>query len=75
MLRDFLFGGGTVNHKALPVEVRAAYWAPHLRAEERTGVLAFPLQIPRKNSDPVALHSAAVARELKDTLNAIPSLM
>jgi haloalkane dehalogenase len=75
MLRNFLFGAGTVNHKALTEDVRTAYWAPHLRAEDRTGVLAFPLQIPRKNSEPVAQRSAAVARELKDALNAIPSTL
>jgi haloalkane dehalogenase len=75
MLRNFLFGGGTVNNKALNDEVRAAYWAPHLRAEDRAGVLAFPLQIPRKTSEPVAQRSAEVARELKDALNAIPSLL
>ena len=75
MLRSFLFGGGTVNHPALTAEVRAAYWAPHLRAEDRTGVLAFPLQIPRTSSDPVAQRSATVAGELKDALNAIPSLL
>jgi pimeloyl-ACP methyl ester carboxylesterase len=38
-------------------------------------VLAFPLQIPRKTSEPAALRSAEVARELKDALNAIPSLL
>jgi len=75
MLRHFLFGGGTVNHQALTEEVRAAYWAPHLRAEDRTGVLAFPLHIPRTTRDPVAQQSAAVARALKDELNAIPSLL
>jgi haloalkane dehalogenase len=75
MLRNFLFGGGTVNHLALNEEVRAAYWAPHLRPEDRTGVLSFPLQIPRKTSEPVAQRSAEVARELKDTLNTIPSLL
>jgi haloalkane dehalogenase len=75
MLRNFLFGAGTVNHQALTEEVRAAYLAPHLRSEDRTGVLAFPLQIPRKNTEPVAQRSAEVARELKDTLNAIPSLL
>lgn len=75
MLRNFLFGGGTINHKTLTGEVRVAYWAPHLRVEERTGVLAFPLQIPRTTSELVALRSAEVARELKETLNAIPSLL
>jgi len=75
MLRDFLFGGGTVNHLTLTEDVRAAYWAPHLRSEDRTGVLAFPLQIPRKTSEQVAQRSAEVARELKDALNAIPSLL
>ena len=64
-----------MNHRALTSEVRAAYWAPHLRAEDRTGVLAFPLQIPRSSSEPVAQRSAEVARELKDPLNAIPSLL
>jgi pimeloyl-ACP methyl ester carboxylesterase len=75
MLRDFLFGAGTVNHLALTSEMRAAYWSPHLRAEDRAGVLAFPLQIPRTNRDPVALRSAEVARELKDALNDMPSLL
>ena len=75
MLRNFLFGGGTVNHTVLTAQVRAAYWAPHRRAEDRTGVLAFPLQIPRTTSELVALRSAEVARELKETLNAIPSLL
>jgi haloalkane dehalogenase len=75
MLRNFLFGAGTVNHIALNKDVRAAYWAPHLRAEDRAGVLSFPLQIPRKNTAPVAQRSAEVARELKGPLNAIPSLL
>jgi pimeloyl-ACP methyl ester carboxylesterase len=75
MLRNFLFGAGTVNHLALNEAVRAAYWAPHRRAEDRTGVLAFPLQIPPTTRDPVAQRSTAVARELKDALNAIPSLL
>jgi len=75
MLRNFLFGAGMVNHPALTEEVRAAYWAPHLRAEDRTGVLAFPLQIPQTNSEPVAKRSAEVASKLKDALNAIPSLL
>ncbi len=75
MLRNFLFGAGTVNHLALTEEARAAYWAPHLRAEDRTGVLAFPLQIPRTSSEPIAKRSAAVARELKETLDAVPSLL
>ncbi|HLH61012.1 MAG TPA: alpha/beta fold hydrolase [Ktedonobacteraceae bacterium] len=75
MLRDFLLGGGTVNHTALTAQVRAAYWAPHLHTEDRTGVLAFPLQIPRTSSEPVAQRSAEVARELQDALNAIPSLL
>ena len=75
MLRNFLFGAGTVNHQALNDKVRAAYWAPHRRAGDRTGVLAFPLQIPRTTSEPVAQRSAEMARELKETLNAIPSLL
>jgi len=75
MLRDFLFAGGMVNHKALTEEVRAAYRAPHRHAEDRAGVLAFPLQIPRTTSDPVAHRSAEVARELKDVLNTVPSLL
>jgi len=75
MLRNFLFAGGAVNHQALNEEVRAAYWAPHRRAEDRTGVLAFPLQIPRTTSDPLAQRSMEVARELKEALNAIPSLL
>ena len=75
MLRNCLFGAGMLNHMALTAEVRAAYWAPHLRAEDRTGVLAFPLQIPRMASEPVAQRSAAVARELKDALNAIPTFL
>src|SRR5215467_311565 len=65
MLRDFLFGGGTVNHTSLTAEVRAAYWAPHQRAQDRTGVLAFPLQIPRTKSEPVAKRSSEVAGKLK----------
>ena len=38
-------------------------------------MLAFPLQIPRTSCEPVAQRSAEVARELKDALNAIPSLL
>ena len=64
-----------MNHSALTAQVRTAYWAPHLHAKDRTGVLAFPLQIPRTTSEPIAQHSAEVARELQDTLNAIPSLL
>jgi pimeloyl-ACP methyl ester carboxylesterase len=75
MLRDFLFGDGTAHHTALTAQVRAAYRAPHPHAEDRAGVLAFPLQIPRTTSEPIARHSAEVARELQDTLNAIPSLL
>ena len=75
MLRDFLFGGGTLHHEALSADVRAAYWAPHRCAADRTGVLAFPLRIPRTSSDIVAQRSAEVAKQLKDTVNAIPSLL
>nr|WP_265576283.1 hypothetical protein [Thermogemmatispora aurantia] len=75
MLRDFLLGGGTVSHAALTAPVRAAYWAPHRQAADRAGVLAFPLQIPRPTSEPIAQCSAAVARELHETLTATPSLL
>ena len=64
-----------MNHPALNAQVRAAYWAPHQRAQDRTGVLAFPLQIPRTKSEPVAKRSSEVAGKLKDALNAIPSLL
>jgi haloalkane dehalogenase len=75
MLRDFLFGGGTAHHTALTAQVRTAYRAPHLHAEDRAGVLAFPLQIPRTTSEPIAQQSADVARELRETLDAVPSLL
>jgi haloalkane dehalogenase len=61
MLRDLLFGSGTLHHKSLPAAVRAAYWAPHRRVADRTGVLAFPLQIPRHASDRVAQRSRGKA--------------
>jgi pimeloyl-ACP methyl ester carboxylesterase len=75
MLRDFLFGGGTANHGALTAQVRTAYRVPHLHAEDRAGVLAFPLQIPRTTSEPIAQHSAEVARALHETLKAVPALL
>jgi haloalkane dehalogenase len=48
---------------------------PHLRPRDRTGVLAFPLQIPRLASDPIARRSTVVAGELRSILNAVPSVL
>jgi len=45
-VRVFLFQAGVVHRERMTPQVRAAYLAPHPTWSSRTGVLAFPREIP-----------------------------
>jgi pimeloyl-ACP methyl ester carboxylesterase len=44
--RGFLFRGGVVHRERMTENVKAAYLAPHPTWASRTGILAFPREIP-----------------------------
>lgn len=69
--RVFLFRVGVVHRDRLTPEVRRAYLAPHPTWSSRTGVLAFPREIPAGPADPrwrafAGQLEAGMARELAD---------
>lgn len=49
--RGFLFQASMVHRERLTPEIKAAYLAPHPTWKSRTGVLAFPRQIPTGPDD------------------------
>jgi pimeloyl-ACP methyl ester carboxylesterase len=52
---DFLLGSGTRHRARLDEEDKRAYRAPHPDRASRTGMLAFPRQVPLAAGDPVAV--------------------
>jgi pimeloyl-ACP methyl ester carboxylesterase len=54
LTEDFLLGAGTRRRERLDDDVKRAYRAPYPDAASRTGVLAFPRQVPLDPGDPVA---------------------
>jgi haloalkane dehalogenase len=62
--RGFLFKAGMVHRERLTPEVKRAYLAPHPTWSSRTGVLAFPRQIPRRPGDLAAKLGEEAEREL-----------
>jgi len=52
--RAFLFGSGLARPERMTAEIKKAYLAPHPRWSARTGVLAFPRQIPTGPSGALA---------------------
>lgn len=54
LTEDFLLRTGTRHRDRLDDDARSAYRAPHPDRASRTGVLAFPRQVPLSPSGPVA---------------------
>lgn len=54
LTEDFLLGAGTRRRERLDDNAKAAYRAPYPDAASRTGVLAFPRQVPLSDDTPVA---------------------
>jgi pimeloyl-ACP methyl ester carboxylesterase len=54
LTEDFLLGAGTRRRDRLDDDVKRAYRAPYPDAASRTGVLAFPRQVPLSPDTPVA---------------------
>ena len=54
LTEDFLLGAGTRRRERLDHNAKAAYRAPYPDAASRTGVLAFPRQVPLSDDTPVA---------------------
>jgi haloalkane dehalogenase len=54
LTEDFLLGAGTRRRERLGDDVKSAYRAPYPDAASRTGVLAFPRQVPLAPDTPVA---------------------
>ena len=69
-VRGFLFKAGLAQPSRLSEVDKAAYLAPHPDWSSRTGILAFPRQIPDgpegKVSDFVAIEGAKLARAFAD---------
>jgi len=63
-VRGFLFGQGTRKHERLTKTVRRAYVTPHPGWSDRTGVLAFPRQIPVTPDAPLSPWMAEVEASL-----------
>jgi len=63
--RGFLFRVAVVHRERLTPEIKAAYLAPHPTWSSRTGVLAFPRQIPTGSEGLVADIGAAAERGLE----------
>lgn len=53
-VRGFLFQGGLHNPSRLTANDKAAYLAPHPTWSSRTGILAFPRQIPSGSDGPIS---------------------
>jgi haloalkane dehalogenase len=70
--RAFLFRVGVVHHERLTREVKQAYLAPHPSWSSRTGVLAFPRQIPAHPDDPLSVYLGDVERRLTDAFRDRP---
>jgi haloalkane dehalogenase len=54
LTEDFLLGSGTRRRERLDADAKRAYRAPYPDAASRTGVLAFPRQVPLSPDTPVA---------------------
>ena len=54
LTEDFLLSAGVRYRDRLDADARRAYRAPHPSRASRTGVLAFPRQVPLDPDDPVA---------------------
>ena len=64
LTEDFLLRAGVRHRDRLDAQAKAAYRAPHPDAASRTGVLAFPRQVPLSEDDAVA----ALSREVEEGL-------
>jgi pimeloyl-ACP methyl ester carboxylesterase len=64
LTEDFLLRAGVRYRDRLDADARRAYRAPHPTRASRTGVLAFPRQVPLATDDPVA----ELTREVDDGL-------
>lgn len=62
--RVFLFRVGVVHRDRLTPMVKRAYLAPHPTWSSRTGVLAFPRQIPAHPDDPLSVYLLGVEQRL-----------
>ncbi|MEA2471140.1 MAG: cis-3-alkyl-4-acyloxetan-2-one decarboxylase [Thermoleophilaceae bacterium] len=67
LTEDFLLGAGTRRRERLDDDVKRAYRAPYPDPTSRTGVLAFPRQVPLSSDAPVA----ELTRETDDGLRRI----
>jgi haloalkane dehalogenase len=63
--RVFLFRAGVVHRERMTADVKAAYLAPHPTWSSRTGVLAFPREIPAGPQGPVADLAGAIEEGLE----------
>jgi cis-3-alkyl-4-acyloxetan-2-one decarboxylase len=64
LTEDFLLRAGVKHRDHLDDHARRAYRAPHPTSASRTGVLAFPRQVPLRSGGPVA----ELTREVEDGL-------
>ncbi len=63
--RVFLFRVGVIHHERLTPAVKRAYLAPHPTWSSRTGVLAFPRQIPARPDDRLSVYFDGVEQALR----------
>ncbi len=71
--KGFLFKVGMVHRERLTPTIKAAYLAPHPTWTSRTGVLAFPRQIPTGPDDLAATLGAAAQETLRGELGDRPA--
>ncbi|ODQ95131.1 alpha/beta fold hydrolase [Mycolicibacterium holsaticum] len=64
--RAFLFRVGVVHRDRLTPEIKRAYLAPHPSWSSRTGVLAFPRQIPAHPDEPLSVYLGGVEQRLTE---------
>ena len=65
LTEDFLLRAGVRNRHRLGDDVKRAYRAPHPDRASRTGILAFPRQVPLSRDTPVAALTRATADGLE----------
>jgi cis-3-alkyl-4-acyloxetan-2-one decarboxylase len=70
--RGFLFRGGVVHRDRMTENVKAAYLAPHPTWASRTGILAFPREIPFDRSQRNARLLIEIEAGLKRHFDARP---
>jgi haloalkane dehalogenase len=74
-VRGFLFRAGVADRARLTTDVRRAYLAPHPSWSSRTGVLAFPRQIPSGPDGPVAALAGEIEQGLERHFRAKPVMI